>query len=165
MERTASGGLSALQRVPQGLAVSGPVLHEALSWRNGVSAPLWRSPHLHWDEGVQPDMVAPLLAPLWDQGPLPVRRGGAPTPQAWTRAPQRRVLLIEGQDDVAEGSGGRCVGVTHDGTLLCLLRGNRSLAMPPDQYAAACAVLTSIPRVYALWYAVLLAPGGTELHL
>ena len=80
-------GLSALQRVPQGLAVSGPVLHEALGWRYGAAAPLWRSPRLHWREGAQLSQVAPLLAPLWDLGPLPVRRAGAAAPQTWTSAP------------------------------------------------------------------------------
>ena len=75
-------GLSALRRVPQGLAVSGPALQKALNWRYGAAAPLWRSPRLHWRDGAQPSLVAPLLAPLWDQGPLPVRRAGAATPQA-----------------------------------------------------------------------------------
>ena len=98
-------GLSALQRVPQGLAVSGPTLHEALSWRYGAEAPLWRSPRLHWRDGAQPSLVAPLLAFLWDLGPLPVRHAGAATPQAWASAPQRRVLMVEGWDDEAEGSG------------------------------------------------------------
>ena len=107
-------GLSALQRVPQGLAVSGPALHKALGWRYGAAAPLWRSPRLHWRDGAQPSLVAPLLAPLWDLGPLPVRRGGAATPQAWTSAPQRRVLLIERWDSEEEGSGGHWVGV-HNG--------------------------------------------------
>ena len=97
-------GLSALQRIPQGLPVSGPALHEALGWRYGT----------------QPAQVAPLLAPLWDLGPLPVRRGGAATPQAWTSAPLRRVLLIEGWDSEEEGSGGHWVGVTHGGTVRCL---------------------------------------------
>ena len=69
-----------------------------------------------WAEGVRPDMVAPLLAPLWDLGPLPVRCGGAPTPQAWVCAPQHRTLLVEGWDDLAEGSGGHQVGVTRNGT-------------------------------------------------
>ena len=108
--------LSALQRVPHGLALSGPALHEALSWRYGAGAPLWRSPRLHWGEGVRPDRVAPLLALLWDLGPLPVHRGRAPTPQAWTSAPQCRALLIEGWGDVAEGSRGHLAGVTPDGT-------------------------------------------------
>ena len=146
--------LSALQRVPQGLAVSAPTLHEALSWRYGAAAPLWRSPRLHWSEGTLPDRVAPMLAPLWDLGPLPVRRGRASTPQAWTSAPQSRTLLVEGWDDVAEGPGGHWVGVTRDGTILCLFWGNRRLAMPGNQYAAAGAVLASISRVYAVWYAV-----------
>ena len=65
---------------------------------------------------------------------------------------------------MAEGSGGHWVGVTHEGALLCLLQGNRSLAMPPDQCAAARAVLTSVPRVCAVWYAVLLGQGGPQLH-
>ena len=144
---------------PQGLAVSGPALHEALSWRYGAAAPLWGSPRLHWSEGTLPDRVAPLLAPLWDLGPLPVRRGGASTPQAWTSAPQHRALLVEGWDDVAEGSRGHWAGVTHDSTILCLSRGNWPLAMPPNKYAAAGAVLASIPRVYA----VLPAPGAPPL--
>ena len=112
---------------------------------------------------MQPSLVAPLLAPLWDPGPLPVRRGGAATPQAWTSAPQRRVLLIEGWDSEAEGSGGHWVGVTHDGTVKCLSRGDRSLAAPPDLHAATGAVLASIPRVYAVWYVVLPAPGSPQL--
>ena len=95
--------------------------------------------------------MAPLLALLWDLGPLPVRRGGAATPQAWTSAPQRRALLIEGWEGEEEESGGHWVGVTHDGTARCLSRGETPLAMPPDLYAAASAVLASIPRVYAAW--------------
>ena len=56
------------------------------------------------------------------------------------------------------------MGVTHDGILWCLLRGKRSMAMPPDPYAAASAVLHSVPRVYAMWYAVLPALGEPQLH-
>ena len=41
-------------------------------------------------------------------------------------------------------SGGHWVGVTHDGSILCLSRGNQPLAMPPGQYAAGVAVLASI---------------------
>ena len=117
-------------------------------------------PRLHWSEGTLPAQVAPLLAPLWDLGPLPVRRGGASAPQAWASAPQRRALLVEGWDDVAEESGGHWVGVTHDGTIRFLSRGHRPLATLPDQYAVASVVLASIPRVYAVWYAVLPAPGA-----
>ena len=51
------------------------------------------------------------------------------------------------------------MGVTYDGTVRCLSRGDRPLAAPPDLYAVAGAVLASIPRVYAVWYAVLPAPG------
>ena len=40
-------GLSTLHCVPQGLAVSRPALHGALSWRYGAAAPFWRSPRLH----------------------------------------------------------------------------------------------------------------------
>ena len=47
--------------------------------------------------------------------PVVVCRGGATTPKAWTSAPQRGVLLIEGWDSEEEGSGGHWVGVTHDG--------------------------------------------------
>ena len=155
-------GLLALQRVPQGLAVSGPALHEALGWRYGAAAPLWRSPRLHWGEGAQPSLIAPLPAPLWDPGPLPVRRAGAAAPQAWASAPQRRVLVVEGWDDEAEGSGGHWVGVTHGGTARCLLRGDRSLAAPPDPLVAAGAVLASIPRVYAVRYAVTPALGPPQ---
>ena len=104
--------------------------------------------------------MAPLLAPLWDPGPLPVRREGAATPQAWTSAPQRRVLLIEGWNGEEEDSGGHWVGVTHDGAVRCLSRANRPLATPPDLYVEAGAVLASILRVYAVWYAVLPAPGS-----
>ena len=108
-------------------------------------------------------MVAPVPAPLWDLGPIPVRRGGAATPQAWTSAPQRRALLIEGWDGEEEESGGHWVGVTQDGTVRCLSRGDKPLATPPDLYAAAGAVPASIPRVYAMWYAVLPAPGSPPL--
>ena len=61
---------------------------------------------IHWREGVRISRVAPLLAPLWDLGPLPARRAGAAAPQPWVDAPQRRALLVEGWDDEAEGSGG-----------------------------------------------------------
>ena len=57
-------GVLALYRVPQGLAVLGPTLHEALSWRYGAAAPLGGSPRLHWGNGAQPSLVAALLAPL-----------------------------------------------------------------------------------------------------
>ena len=72
------------------------------------------------------------------------------------------MLLVEGWDDEAEGSGGHWVGVTHGGTVRCLSRGDRSLAAPPDPHAAAGAVLASIPRVYAVWYAVMPAPGSPQ---
>ena len=45
--------LSALQCVPQGLAVSGPALHQALGSRYGAAAPLWRSLCLHSRDGTQ----------------------------------------------------------------------------------------------------------------
>ena len=116
-------------------------------------------PRLHCGEGARLSQVAPLLAPLWDQGPLPVRHAGAAAPQPWTNAPQRRVLLVEGWDDEAEGSGGHWVGITHGGTIRCLLRGNRPLAPPRDPHVAAVTVWASIPRVFAVWYAVMPAPG------
>ena len=106
--------------------------------------------------------VAPLLAPLWDLGPLPTRRAGAAAPQPWVDAPQRRALLVEGWDDEAEGSGGHWVGITHDGSVRCLLRGVRPFAPPRDARAAAAEVLASTPRVYAVWYAVLPAPGAPQ---
>ena len=96
--------LSALQRVPQRLAVSGPALHEALGWRYGAGAPLWRSPRLHRSEGTRPDKVAPLLAPLWDLGPPSAAAG--PPPRKLGPAPCSARLVVEGRDDVAEGSGG-----------------------------------------------------------
>ena len=156
------GGGSTLQCVPEGLAVSGPALHEAPGWRYGRAAPLWRSPRLHWREGAQLSQVAPLLAPLWDLGPLPARRAGAAAPHPWTNAPQRRVLLVKGWDDEAEGSGGHWVGITHGGSIRCLLRGDRPLAPPRDPHVAAAIVLASIPRVFAVWYAVLPAPGAPQ---
>ena len=79
-------------------------LHEALGWRYGAAAQLWRSPRLHWRDGTQPALVTPLLAAVRDLGPLPVRRGGAATPQSWTTAPRRWVLVIEGWDSKEEGS-------------------------------------------------------------
>ena len=66
---------------------------------------------------------------------------------------------------MAEESGGHWVGGTHDGTILCLSRGNRPLAMPPDPCAAAGEVLASIPRVCAVWYAVLPAPEAPLLPM
>ena len=105
-------------------------------------------------------MVATLLAPLWDLGPLPTRRAGAAAPQPWVEAPQRRALLVEGWDDEAEGSGGHWVGITHVGSVRCLLRGVRPLARPRDARATAAEVLAYTPRVYAVWYTVLLAPGA-----
>ena len=44
----------------------------------------------------------------------------------------------------------------------CLSRGDRSLAAPPDPHAAAGAVLASIPRVHAVWYAVMPATGSPQ---
>ena len=143
-------GLSPLNCVPQGLAVWGPALNEALGWRYGPAAPLWRSPRLHWWDGVQLSQVAPLLAPLWDLGPLPARRAGPAARRPWIDAPQRRVLLVEGWDDEAEGFWGHWVGITHGGSIRCLLRGDRPLAPPRDPHAAAAAVLASITWVYAM---------------
>ena len=80
----------------------------------------------------------------------------------WVDAPQRRMLLVEGWDDEAEGSGGHWVGITHGGSVRCLLRGVRPLPPPRDPRAAATAVMASTPRVYAVWYAVLPAPGAPQ---
>ena len=106
--------------------------------------------------------VAPLLAPLWHMGPLPARRAGAAAPQPWVDAPMCRVLLVEGWDDEAEGTGAHWVGITHDGSVQCVLRAVRPLAPPRDARAAAAAVLASTPRVYALCYAMLPAPGAPQ---
>ena len=111
---------------------------------------------------MQPSLVAPLPLTLSDMGPLPVRRGGAATAHAWTSDPER-VLLIVGWDREEEGSGGHWVGFTHDGTVRCLSRGDKSLAAPRDPHAATGGVLASIPRVYAVWYAVLPTPGLLQL--
>ena len=111
---------------------------------------------------MQPSLFPPLLGPLWDLGPLPVRRAKAAALQAWAGASQRRVLLVKRWDDEAEGSVGHWVGVTHSGTVRCLLRGDGSRAAPPDPHAAAGAVLASILRVYAVWYAVTPAPGSPQ---
>ena len=53
--------------------------------------------------------------------------------------------------------------------MTCLLRGDRPLAPPWDPHAAAAAGLASIPRLYALCYAVLPAPpqhpcAGGDAH-
>ena len=118
--------------VPQGLAVSGPALHAALGWLYGRAAPLCRSPCLLWREGTRLSQVAPLLAPLWDLGPLPARRVGAAAPRPWINAPQRRVLLVEGWDVEAEGSEGHWVGITHDSSIRCLPHGDTPLTPPRD---------------------------------
>ena len=47
------------------------------------------------------------------------------------------------------------MGITHGGSIRCLLRGDRPLAPPRDKHVAAAAVLASIPRVYAVSYTVL----------
>ena len=74
---------------------------------------------------------APKSPPCFsDRGPLPARGAGAAAPRPWTNAPQRRVLLVEGWDDEAEGSGGPWLGITHGDTIRCLLRGDRPLAPP-----------------------------------
>ena len=136
-------GLSTMQRILQRLAVSGPSLHEALGWRYGAAAPLWLAPGLHWRDGAQPALVAPVLAPLRDLGPLPVRRSRAATPWASTSVPRRRVLLIEGWDSEEEGSRRHWVGVTRDSTVRCHSRGDRSLTTLPDLHVATGAVLAS----------------------
>ena len=69
--------------------------------------------------------------------------------------------MIEGWDNEAEGSGGHWAGLTHGG-IRCLSRGHRSLAAPPDLHAANGAVLASMPRLYATWYAVFPAPGSPQ---
>ena len=72
------------------------------------------------------------------------------------------MLLVEGWDDGAEGSTGHLVGITHGGTITCLLWGYRPLAPPRELLAAAGAVSASVPRVFAVWYAVLPAPEAPE---
>ena len=72
------------------------------------------------------------------------------------------MLLVDGWDDEAEGSGGHWVGITQGGTIRCLLRGDRPLAPPRDPLAAAGAVLASVPRLFAVWYAVLPAPEAPQ---
>ena len=77
--------------------MSGPVPHEALSWRYGTAAPIWRSTRLQWSEGTLPDRVATLLAPLWDFRPLPPWWGLHP--RGLDQRPQRRALVVEGWDE------------------------------------------------------------------
>ena len=72
------------------------------------------------------------------------------------------MLLVEGWDDKAQGAGGQWVGITHGGSVQCLLRGVRPLAPPKEARAAAAAVLASTPRVYDVWDAVLPAPGALQ---
>ena len=97
-------GLSAMQRVPPHLAVSGPALHEFPSCRYGAVAPL--SPPPPPLEGGRatlpgrPRVSAPLVA---GYPPRPPRRSRCSAGLA--SAPQRLVLLVEGWDDEAEGSG------------------------------------------------------------
>ena len=88
---------------------------------------------------------------------------GAPVPPTWAQAPHHKALTVEVWDGEAEESGGHWVGVTHDGTLLYLLWGNRLVAVPPDPRDVARAVLAPIALVYAVWYGVLPAPGNPQL--
>ena len=71
--------------------------------------------------------------------------------------------MVKGWDGEAKESGGHWVGITRDGTLLCLLQGHQLLAMPPDPRDVARAVLASILRVYAVCDVVLPAPGNPQL--
>ena len=71
--------------------------------------------------------------------------------------------MVKRCDNVAEESRGHWVSITHGNTLLCLLQGNRPLAMSPDPQVVAQAVLASIPRVYVVWYVVVPAPGNPWL--
>ena len=154
------------QRVPQGVAVSWPALHEALMRpstgamarqpRSGgcpastggmARSPLWWPPCWHPFGTWVPSLSAAAEPPSQRPRPAP---------------PQGRVLLIDGWNNEAECCGGHWVGVTHGGTIRCLSRGDKSLAVPPDLHAASGAVLASIPRVYAVWYAVLPAPGSHQ---
>ena len=57
---------------------------------------------------------------------------------------------------------GHWVGITHGGSIRCLLWGDRPLALPRDPHAAAAAMLASILRVYAVWYAVLPSPEAPQ---
>ena len=50
------------------------------------------------------------------------------------------------------------MGVTNDGTVMCLLWASRPLAIPPDRRDAAQAVLASIPGMCATCYVVLRTP-------
>ena len=97
-------------------------------------------------------------------GPLGLRvcRAGAAAPRAWTSAPRRRVLLVEGWDEEAEGSEGHWVRISHGATVRCLVRGGRPLAPPRDPLAAAGAVRASVLRVYVVWYAVLPGPEAPQ---
>ena len=112
-------------------------------------------------EGGRPDLQGrpPAGVPLGPGPPPgPPRRAAAPRP--WIDAPQRRVLLVEGWDDEAEGSGSHWVGITDGGSVRCLLRGVMPLARDPR--AAAAALMASTRRLCAVWYAVLPAPGATQ---
>ena len=53
-------------RVPQGVALAGATTHEAYNWRYSDSAPLGRSPCLHWGQGLELDAVAVMLVSPWD---------------------------------------------------------------------------------------------------
>ena len=90
-------------------------------------------------------------------------RLATPVPPAWAQVLHHKALMVVGWDGKAKESAGRWVGVTRDGTLFCLLRGNRPLAMPPDPRDVAWVVLASIPQVYVVWYVVLPAPGSPQL--
>ena len=105
------------------------------------------------------------MAPLWGQRPLLVCRGGSPNPQAWTRVRQQWVILVKGWNYVEEGFGGHWLSTTQRGTLVCLLWGNRPVVMPLEQHAAPLMVLTLIPRVYAMRYAVSPTQARRHLHL
>ena len=70
--------------------------------------------------------------------------------------------MLQGWDDEAQCSGRHWVGVSHNGTVRCLLRGDKSLGAPPDPLAAAGAVLAYVMRVYAVWYAVMPALGSPQ---
>ena len=150
-------GLSALQRVPQGRAVSGPALHEALGWRYGLAATLSRSPASIGGRARSSPRSPPVGAPL---GP-----GSPPRPPRQCRYPAGL-----DQHFPAPGAPGRGVG-RRGRKIRGPLGGHhrrRHHYMPPpgrhrDLLAAAGAVLASVPRVFAMWYRVLHGHGAQQM--
>ena len=100
-----------------GLGIAVSVLREALRWRYPLgTTTAWQAPRLYWRDGDKVEVVAKLVAPLWDMEELWFTGGGQQASPVWWETPQRRLLIIEGwAEGVRAEDCGHGVGLTWAG--------------------------------------------------